>query len=310
MTVWDVQTGKAEWSSPDASVGAIAFSADSTILAGLGRKVLPDPREESTMPKVLARYLSLWDPATGELVQSYLLPPTFPARAIAFLPDGKTVAAISYKGITFYHTETRQMEQGIEWDSHWNGRAFAFSRDGKLVVRTDYEWANLVDVQTGEVEGTLTTRFPDTWWHPTFSSDLKQMACACQGAPIIIEMPWPPQISPPEKPAHGTAVAAAKKAPEVAVGEGPESATRGQSRAAALEVRTWTDSTGTFSVEAELLHFAGGVVHLRKLDGTIITLPIERLSAEDQQWVRKRFSRSWQRERNNRSWQRERDNPR
>jgi hypothetical protein len=49
--------------------------------------------------------------------------------------------------------------------------------------------------------------------------------------------------------------------------------------------RRWTDSTGTHTVEAELVDVVGTTVHLRKGDGQIVTLPVERLSAADQRYL-------------------------
>lgn len=50
--------------------------------------------------------------------------------------------------------------------------------------------------------------------------------------------------------------------------------------------RVWTDSTGQFKIEAELIAFEGGVAKLKRKDGKIISLPLEKLSASDQVAVR------------------------
>ncbi len=50
--------------------------------------------------------------------------------------------------------------------------------------------------------------------------------------------------------------------------------------------RTWADSTGKFSTSAVLTKYADGKVHLRKRDGSEITVPMRRLSANDQRYVR------------------------
>ena len=49
--------------------------------------------------------------------------------------------------------------------------------------------------------------------------------------------------------------------------------------------RKWTDSTGKFSVEAEFVEFKDGKVRLKKEDGEIVTVPLEKLSQEDQQFI-------------------------
>lgn len=50
--------------------------------------------------------------------------------------------------------------------------------------------------------------------------------------------------------------------------------------------REWSDSTGAFKVQAELVAFRNGKVFLEKTDGTVISLPVEKLSAADQAFLK------------------------
>ena len=50
--------------------------------------------------------------------------------------------------------------------------------------------------------------------------------------------------------------------------------------------REWTDSTGKFRVEAELVVVRSGKVILEKPDGTILTIPLDKLSAADQDFLK------------------------
>ncbi|MGC4005169.1 MAG: SHD1 domain-containing protein [Pirellulales bacterium] len=53
------------------------------------------------------------------------------------------------------------------------------------------------------------------------------------------------------------------------------------------EVRTWKAAAGNFSVEAELLEVKpDGTARLKRKDGLEINVPLDRLSAEDQQFAR------------------------
>jgi len=56
--------------------------------------------------------------------------------------------------------------------------------------------------------------------------------------------------------------------------------------AAAAKPRTWADSTGRFSVEATLADMKDGQVTLKRTDGRTVTLPVERLSQADQDFVK------------------------
>ncbi|MFH1918631.1 MAG: SHD1 domain-containing protein [Planctomycetota bacterium] len=51
------------------------------------------------------------------------------------------------------------------------------------------------------------------------------------------------------------------------------------------QVRTWTDDTGKHKTEAEFISHEDGVVKLKKADGQVVELPLERLSGADREWV-------------------------
>lgn len=53
------------------------------------------------------------------------------------------------------------------------------------------------------------------------------------------------------------------------------------------ELRVWKDSTGRYEVKATLIRLGPAQVHLKREDGTVVTVPIERLSSEDQRYIAK-----------------------
>lgn len=55
----------------------------------------------------------------------------------------------------------------------------------------------------------------------------------------------------------------------------------------AEDFRTWSDATGKHRREAQFVELKDGNVHLKKEDGTVIFLPIEKLSKTDQEYARK-----------------------
>jgi len=50
-------------------------------------------------------------------------------------------------------------------------------------------------------------------------------------------------------------------------------------------LRTWTSKSGKFTIKAELLSFAQGVVHFRRADGKTIKVPLAKLSKDYQNYV-------------------------
>jgi hypothetical protein len=49
--------------------------------------------------------------------------------------------------------------------------------------------------------------------------------------------------------------------------------------------REWTDSTGTYKTEADLVEVRGNRVVLKKSNGQVISLPSDRLSKADQEYL-------------------------
>jgi hypothetical protein len=52
------------------------------------------------------------------------------------------------------------------------------------------------------------------------------------------------------------------------------------------ETRTWTDKSGSYSIQAEFVELNGDLVFLRHQDGKELRVPLEKLSPADQEYVR------------------------
>jgi hypothetical protein len=52
-------------------------------------------------------------------------------------------------------------------------------------------------------------------------------------------------------------------------------------------LREWIDSSGSFKTKATFMSMTAGKVKLRKPDGSVIEVPIEKLSLDDQQFIAK-----------------------
>lgn len=69
--------------------------------------------------------------------------------------------------------------------------------------------------------------------------------------------------------------------------DSPAAASSASATSAAPKYRTWTDSTGTYQIEAELIEATGATVKLKlKKDGKIVDVPIEKLSQKDQEFLK------------------------
>lgn len=56
------------------------------------------------------------------------------------------------------------------------------------------------------------------------------------------------------------------------------------------EYRTWTDASGEHKIDAKYSGMVLQVVKLIRRDGTVVKVPLEKLSEEDRQWIQKLFN--------------------
>jgi hypothetical protein len=89
----------------------------------------------------------------------------------------------------------------------------------------------------------------------------------------------------PDADEPGTAVVAKPNQPEPAKKKSAKGNLAKKKGSPLLRVRfrTWTDATGEFKVEAVLVKVDEDSVTLRRKDGKVITIPVSRLSKDDQQ---------------------------
>ncbi|MDD4266988.1 MAG: SHD1 domain-containing protein [Pirellulales bacterium] len=98
-------------------------------------------------------------------------------------------------------------------------------------------------------------------------------------APAEPALPAPPKPAPAEK-----AAAPAEKAPapaEKAPAPGSQADTAGD----APVFRTWTDVTGSYQTQAQLVAVSGDVIRLLKSNGRTCRVSLERLSVADRQYL-------------------------
>jgi SLA1 Homology Domain 1 (SHD1) protein len=72
------------------------------------------------------------------------------------------------------------------------------------------------------------------------------------------------------------------KLTELGVEPAPISKTAGQPSTA---LRKWTDITGKFKIEAELVSLTDGNVQLKKKDGSLVSVPLDKLSQADREFI-------------------------
>ncbi|XP_014560070.1 hypothetical protein COCVIDRAFT_90249 [Bipolaris victoriae FI3] len=64
-----------------------------------------------------------------------------------------------------------------------------------------------------------------------------------------------------------------------------DSSSKSSSKPNPAKVRTWTDRSGSFKVEAEFILIKDGKIHLHKVNGVKIAVPVTKMSVEDLEYV-------------------------
>lgn len=100
----------------------------------------------------------------------------------------------------------------------------------------------------------------------------------------------PPKVS--SRPSAQDVAAAARSLPsgrEKTTPRRPSESNRPKPNPA--RVRVWSDRTGQFKVEAEFLGLNGNKIRLHKMNGVIIEVPLDKMSAEDTQMIKRHMAR-------------------
>jgi WD40 repeat protein len=142
VKIREVNSGK-ELSAPPGHSGvvaALAFSPDGTLLASAGSN---ESRQGNPGE------LKVWDVDRGTQAASLWDLPAFPhsRSALAFSPDGKTLAAGADSTLLLWDRDSRRLRATLSGVVEPGG-SLAFSPDGKLLATTHQKAVKLWDVET------------------------------------------------------------------------------------------------------------------------------------------------------------------
>jgi WD40 repeat protein len=175
LTFWEADTGKELRALDD--VYWWAWSPDGKILAGTGMKF---------------DSIYLWDVATGK--ELHRLPGHPPGTALAFSPDGKTLAAANYGGPSMPKEEKQDTaihlldvatgKERLKITGRWQGLdLLAFSPDGATLAARDWEGGVVLwEVSTGKPRPRTGSRKDDYPYTFTFTHDGKRLIWCPAGA--------------------------------------------------------------------------------------------------------------------------------
>jgi WD40 repeat protein len=188
-TARDAKTGKTLWSLNDSGVVVMGLSPDGKTLAAFIQK----QAMEGGKPKITDRAVKLLDAGTGKELRTLELGELGYADAIGFQQDGKAVYAVHHGEIFRWDVQDGKPQPTLTLESWRSAKTLAFSADGKLLGVVEFmgEKAGLVDATSGKTLVEVASKFPATFDHPAFSSDLKLLACVRNFEVLLLSVPTP-----------------------------------------------------------------------------------------------------------------------
>lgn len=167
LSLWDAATGELKWGQTvDSFGGLLSFSTDGKKVATRGEVFEP---------------LMLWQSQNGELINKMKMQGSSWIGAIAFSPDGETLAyalrpSEAYSKIStlrLCEVKTLELKRTLNYDA--DVTSIAFSPDGRTLATTGwkskYPELNLWDVETGKLKQRLAGEDGIDFLFVSFSSD-------------------------------------------------------------------------------------------------------------------------------------------
>ena len=235
--------------------------------------------------------IKFWDVATGKNIAT--MENTDGVKSVAFSPDGKTLASVLTGGskdrtIKLWDVATRKETAAFDAVTI-TPESLVFSPDGKTLASACGREIRLWDLATGKNTSTLTGHTRGIY-SLAFSPDGKTLASGAGSADEdnTIKL-WDLETGKNTFTLTGhiytvTSVAFSPDGRTLASGSNDKTIKLWD--IPRPEFRTWSESTGKHSVEAKFDGLTSGKAKLIKKDGTVIQVPVEKLSAEDQEWIK------------------------
>lgn len=190
LNVWELSTGKEQWSLEDGILEAMTFSPDGLALLAAVRHL----EESGTDSRGRKRYKQNLEIVEIDVESGKITTRNPPAQKrtldeIAFVGDPQKFAGLSSGGLTLRDLDTNETVGQFEWhDDRPFFNVYGFSSDGRYLLRGNNEFLELSDLEEGKVIGLMTTEFPDLLWNLAISDDLKKVVCNFDHEPTIFEI--------------------------------------------------------------------------------------------------------------------------
>ena len=185
----DAKTGKTLWSLPDSGVVVLGLSPDGKTLAVFIQKQTMNGEQF----KITERAVKLLDALTGKELRTLERGDLSYADAIGFPQDGKTVYALHRGSLHRWDAQEGKPQPAVALEGVNSVKTRALSADGRMMAIVEFmgERAGLIDTTSGKTVVDGAFKSSSSIWHPTFSSDLRLMACTINFETVLLSVPAP-----------------------------------------------------------------------------------------------------------------------
>lgn len=191
VAVWDTHTGRPLWLAARALGYSLAMSPSNQTLAVL----IDEVDWEEVAPGAFHgkgghRYISFFEVDTGKVLSRIDIGRVLGNAMLAFLPDGRTLAALDGESLLRWNMADGKLISRIEFKKGHGPLRLAFTPDGRsaAIVRKSGQRVEFWDLQSGESTGSLDFE-PGKWISsPAFSPNLTRMAFVQAFKPMVSEL--------------------------------------------------------------------------------------------------------------------------
>lgn len=188
LRVFDVKRGTVLWRAEGPDVRALAMSPRGGLLAVYLKQNWKADNRTRLVGRAGRQTIQLRRVASGDVVR--LIDKTWNVQALAFLPDGKSLAAVTRTELISWSVDNGAELRRFSIKGEDSPRTIAFGTNGALLAIPRFmgQRVEFWDLSKGKVATVSTRSFPETTWRPAFSPSLRRMACTRGTSPAVVDL--------------------------------------------------------------------------------------------------------------------------
>lgn len=189
LRVFDTGSAKERWSVDGPDVRAMAMDPKGRWIAVFTKQNWKNDGKTRLRGRAAIQSIELRDLASGRIVHT--IRETWGVNALAFLPDGKSLAAATGSEMVFWSVPGGAEIERFSIAGESSPRVLSFDTDGRGFALSRFmgDRVEIWDLKTKRpAGGVLQTTLHDTVSWPAFSPELDRMACQRKSTPVVVDL--------------------------------------------------------------------------------------------------------------------------